>query len=449
LNLHQEKKLIHLKICVIGLGYVGMTLSLALAQRGETVLGIDRDKNLIHRISKGDIHLSEPGLRDLLKKHLGRSFSASHRSEEGSSGEVHIICVNTPISKEEEPDMSPLTDATRAVARNLKKGDLVVLRSTVSPGTTRKTLIPILQETGLRPGRDFGICVAPERTIEGKALAELENLPQIIGGFDTESAERASGLFSKITGKIRVVSSMEAAEMVKLVDNCYRYATFAIANELALACEAIGIDSYEVIETANWEYPRNQIKRPGAGVGGGCLPKDTKILMQTMTGTGTEPVLFRAAEHVNQGMPLHICRIIDEFHSSNGISKEDSKVLVLGFAFKGRPEVNDTRNSPGGILANALHEAGYRVLGYDPAVEDARIEAFHATPCVLRKGFRDATTVVTMNDNPKFGLIDLEELSETMSDPSMIFDGWKILDASAIRRKGITFKILGNGTSVA
>ncbi len=432
---------------VIGLGYVGLTLSLKLASLGETVHAVDRKEDVIKTLLAGKAHISEPGLEEHLQRTLGTSFFPSTVYPEAGKSSTHILCVNTPLGADGKPDIEPLREAATALSSNLTPGDLVIVRSTVPPGATRSIVLSALEAgSGLGCGRDFSACVAPERTIEGNALAELGRLPQIIGGFDEKSAELASGFWRRVTEKVRVVSSMEAAELTKLLDNSYRYATFAIGNELGLACEAMGLDSREIIEAANWEYPRNDIKLPGAGVGGGCLPKDSAMLADAMRAAGVEPRLLEAARAVNEGMPRRISEYVMEFHRRHGIERQSSKILVLGFAFKGRPEVSDTRHSPGGYLSRLLSEHGYRVWGYDPAVDPDRIAEFGAVPCGSpEEGFARATSIIAMNDNPRWSELDLERLITLQANSSLVVDGWKVFDEGKIRRKGTYFKRLGNG----
>jgi len=436
-----------LAVSILGLGYVGMTLSLKLAEAGQNVFGVDCNESIVRTLMQGRVHLSEPGLQELLGKHLGKRFFPSTRLPPHHHGSSYVICVNTPVDSVGRIDLSPLTAAASDVGRSLREGDLVAVRSTVPPGTTRRMVVPTLEScSGLQAGRDFGVCVAPERTVEGKALAELGRLPQIIGGFDASSAEAGQALFRSVTPDTRVVSSMEAAEMVKLLDNCYRYAVFAIGNEFGLACEALGLDAAEVIEAANWHYPRNDIKMPGAGVGGGCLPKDARMMIDAMKRSGVSPTLLRAARKVNEGMPRRIFEIVDGFHAANRIPKNRSKILILGFAFKGKPQVNDTRHSPGGYLSRLLRKSGYNVCGYDPAVSEDQIRSFGAEPCEVQEGFMQATAAVAMNDNPTFADLDLAKLSRRMSSPCLIVDGWRILDDSRLgAREGVIFRRLGNG----
>jgi len=432
---------------VIGLGYVGLTLSLKLAEAGETVYGVDSNQKVVRSLQEGTVHIREPGIEKLLKKHLGSRFFPSQTPPEPGSASTHILCVNTPVSTDGTPDFSHLSQAARSLSASLSKGDLVVVRSTVPPGATRRIVLPELERgSGLRCGEEFYLCVAPERTVEGNALAELGRVPQIIGGFDEKSSELCRSFFSRIVQDIKTVSSMEAAEMTKLMDNCYRYVTFALGNELGVACEALGLDATEVISAANWKYPRNDIKMPGAGVGGGCLPKDSSMLAAAMRNAGLEPRVLAAAREVNEYMPIHIMERIKDFHKEHSIPPERSKILILGFAFKGRPEVNDTRHSPGGILSKRLVDEGFNVWGYDPAVTEEQISAFGAKPCKdLEDGFRAATCVVVMNNNQRWSNLDLEPLLSLQSNSSLVIDGWGVLRMPNSKPRGITYKRLCDG----
>ncbi len=432
--------------CVIGLGYVGLTLSLKLVDSGEEVYGLERNPEIVQRLLLGKLHINEPGLKPLLSKHLGKGFVPSTEPPAPGQASTHILCVNTPVGRRARPDLMPLKEAARQVSTFISRGDLVVVRSTIPPGCTRSVVLPQLERSKMRCGTDLYLAVAPERTVEGQALAELGKLPQIIGGLDPRSALKAKRFFAKITPKLRVVSSLEAAEMTKLLDNSYRYATFAIGNELGLACEAMGLDGEEVIKAANWQYPRNNIKLPGAGVGGGCLPKDSAILRHAMRRAGISPRILEAARQVNEGMPSKVLQHIDGFHQEHGIRPQDSKILVLGFAFKGRPKVNDTRHSPGGALCRMLVEKGYGVWGYDPAVETEKIRAFGAVPCsTVEEGFSRATCIVAMNDNPMWSRLDLDALSLLQSNSSLIMDGWRVLREPGTSKPGVRFRRLGNG----
>ena len=432
---------------IIGLGYVGLTLSLKLADLGEMIYAIERKQEVVDSLLAGKPHISEPGLEGYLGKYLGKRFFPSTEPPQAGLASTHILCVNTPMGTSGKPDLSPLREAAVKLSSYISKGDLAVVRSTVPPGATRSVVLPEIEKgSGFMCGADFHLCVAPERTMEGKAISELGKLPQVIGGFNRTSSRLAAQFFGRITSKIRTVSSMEAAELTKLLDNSYRYTAFAIGNEFGLACEALGLDSHEVIEAANWEYPRNDIRLPGAGVGGGCLPKDSSMLADAMKEAGVSPKILLAAREINEGMPREILDRVIDFHRTHLIPPEESKILILGFAFKGRPEVNDTRHSPGGHLSKMLIDQGFNVQGYDPAVVSDKIRQFGAVPCrTVEEGFENATCVVTMNDNPRWSDLDLGKLSALQTNSSLIIDGWKVLNENKIKEKGVLFRRLGDG----
>jgi UDP-N-acetyl-D-mannosaminuronic acid dehydrogenase len=432
---------------VIGLGYVGLTLSLKLASLGEQVYAVERKPEIVEMLLEGESHISEPGIEEILERYLGDRFLPSTQPPRTGYSDSHVICVNTPLDCSGMPDLSSLKDASQSLSRYISTGDLVVIRSTVPPFTTRRVVLPAIEDgSGLKCGDGFHLCVAPERTVEGNALEELGKLPQIIGGYDRASTEAGSRLFRIITDNVRPVSSMEAAEMTKLLDNSYRYAIFALANEFGLACDHLGLDAREVIDSANWEYPRNDIKLPGAGVGGGCLPKDSSILIESMREIGFGAKMLTAAKEVNEGMPMHVAATVREFHDRHRIPRERSKVLVLGLAFKGRPEVKDTRNSPGGKLSRVLVDDGFRVYGFDPAVGEEHIREFGAVPVRnVEEGFRDATCVVAMNDNPRWESLDLSALTQLQSNSSLVIDGWNVLDETSIAKRNVYFKRVGDG----
>jgi UDP-N-acetyl-D-mannosaminuronic acid dehydrogenase len=211
-------------------------------------------------------------------------------------------------------------------------------------------------------------------------------------------------------------------------------------------CEALGLDSREVIRAANWEYPRNDIKLPGAGVGGGCLPKDSSMLIDAMKKAGLKPRIMAAAKDINENMPEKILERVEEFHEKHAISPKESKILIMGFAFKGRPEVNDTRHSPGGHLCRMLNERGYAVFGFDPAVTREQIATYGAQVCqTAEEGFSGATCVIAMNDNPRWGQLDLSNLSTLLTNSSLVIDGWDVLERGQIEKESVYFWRLGDG----
>ncbi|MFC1612669.1 nucleotide sugar dehydrogenase, partial [Patescibacteria group bacterium] len=283
------------QICVIGMGYVGLTLALTFSDLGFKVIGVEKREKVINSLTQGRAHFFEAGLNQILKRELGKSFKFLTNLEESLS-DIYIVAVGTPADFGRKPDFSGLKEVSQQIGKVLKKDDLIILRSTVSPGTTRSFVIPLLeQESGLRAGTDFYVSFAPERTIEGDALNELKTLPQVIGGINSKSALYTADFFNKITLQTILVNSLEAAEMVKLANNLCRDVNFGFANELALICDKFNLDANEVIEAANSGYPRNKIASPSPGVGGYCLTKDPYILADAVEKKGYSPKLILSA----------------------------------------------------------------------------------------------------------------------------------------------------------
>jgi len=248
-----------MNICIIGLGYVGLTLALSMADSGIRVYGVDSKKETVDSLKKGNSTISEKDSEKILIKTLNQEFFVSEKIP-NEEIDAFIISVGTPLNENKSPIMDHIINSSTDVGRKLKKGQMVILRSTIPVGTTREIVIPILEkESNLQSGNDFDVVFAPERTAEGVALLELKTNPQIIGGLTEIGMDRASQLFSKMTSTIVPVSSIESAEMVKLIDNTYRDVHFAYANEIAIICEMLNINARECIEKANFNYSRNKI----------------------------------------------------------------------------------------------------------------------------------------------------------------------------------------------
>ena len=249
-------------ISVIGLGYVGLTLAVSLADVGFKVTGIDSNEEIVDKLNQGIPHIHEIGLESLLKFHIGKNLTVQSTSSQSDS-DVYILCVQTPIDENNEPILEYLNGATQYVADNLSKNNLVIIRSTVPIGTTRTNIIPLLEESSnLNSDKDFYVSSAPERTIAGKALKEIRELPQVIAGFNSTSLQLANNLFNKLTSTIVNVDSLEEAELIKLMDNSFRDLIFAYSNQIALIADNYNIDTSKLIQAANEGYPRNNIPKP-------------------------------------------------------------------------------------------------------------------------------------------------------------------------------------------
>lgn len=436
------------EVCIIGLGYVGLTLAVSLADVGFRVVGVDKNKSVIQSLQRGNAHFHEVGLDALLGFHVNKSFFVKSALDSEDS-DVYIICVDTPIGRERKANTKNFEDACLLVGKILKKEDLVIVRSTVPVGTCRNIVLPNLEKSsGLIGGGDFYVACAPERTVAGKALEELRKLPQIVGGLDTASAELTSNLFRNLTPTIVNVDSLEVAEMIKLVDNTFRDFIFAYSNELALICDRLNLDTVKLIRAANEGYSRNRIPMPSPGVGGSCLTKDTYIFMEIAARAGYEAKLTRIAREINEYMPVYVAEKIANFCKANGRDLSEVKIFVIGFAFKGEPETSDTRKSSTLDLVKHLRTFNEhtKIFGYDPVVSSEEIKKFGVIPCTLETGFENANCVIIMNNHKSYANMDIYRLLNKMNKPSLFFDGWHIFSREVVTKvEGIVCDGFGVG----
>lgn len=418
-------------MAVLGLGYVGLTLSTVLSDIGFTVTGIDCDSDLIKNLNKSIPHFHEKGLPQLLVDiSRGESPPTYQSTLSSSCAEVYIVTVGTPILRPSlKPNLDYVINATSEVGSVLKKGDLVILRSTIPVGTTRSVVIPTLEKaSGLVVGRDFDVAFCPERTVEGKALVELRQLPQVIGGFNFQSSQRAKALFGNVTPTIIDLGSLEASEMLKIMDNTYRDIRFAYSNQMALICEKLNLDLSPIVRAANQGYNRNSIPLPSPGVGGACLSKDPYILSSVCENIGIDPVIFTKARDINESMPLHVVDIVLASVEANSSSSPPS-IFVLGFAFKGFPETADIRDSPTIALVDELHKRNTHILGHDPLVTDSKISALNVIPSSLEEGFLTADAVIVMINHPCYLDLSVTSLVENRNHHLTLMDGWNLFQS--------------------
>ncbi|KAB7744797.1 nucleotide sugar dehydrogenase [Nostocoides sp. F2B08] len=424
-----------LTVGVIGLGYVGLTLTAALARAGHTVYGVDTSPVVLEGVRSRRLHLQEPGVQETLEDCLGTTVHVDETLPVRSYDAV-FIAVNTSIDKRHEVRLGPLLAATASVAERCPRDTLVVVRSTVPIGTTRTMVHPLLQEAWGRPL----LCMAPERTIQGQALREIVELPQVVGGIDERSLEAGAALFEQISSTVVPVSSTDAAEMVKLTNNAHTDLIYGFGNEVALIAGQHGVDPLEVIAACNLDYPRPDLSRPGF-VGGACLTKDPHILMGCTPGYSTPMV--RAARQVNEELPRHIAlQVLRLLHESRG-STTGGTVAVLGWACKGTPPTDDVRGTAVETLVPPLLAAGVRVLGHDPLVPDPIIRELGGEPGGLEATLRGVDGVVVVTDHPLYRSLDLESLSPD-GPPSFVYDVWRILDEPMLTGAGIAYASVGH-----
>jgi UDP-N-acetyl-D-mannosaminuronic acid dehydrogenase len=421
-------------IGVVGMGYVGLTLSAAMARAGNVVYGVDVQPAVLESLVRGRPHIFEPGVEEVFAELVGSTISVG--PELPRTGlDAAVICVSTPIDEAtHEPNLANLAAATRDIARWCGPETLVVVRSTVPIGTSRAVVLPPLLEAWGRAR----LAMAPERTIQGQALRELVELPQVIGGLDAESLAAGVDVFRGMAREVVTVSSLETAEMVKLSNNCHTDLIYAFGNEIALVAEGHGLDPLEVIRAANLHYPRPDLCKPGY-VGGGCLSKDPYIMIDS---TRREPFLVGGARQLNEYMPVHVARtVVDMLREERG-STVGARLSVLGWAYKGWPPTDDMRGTPIALMMPIFAEAGVTVLGHDPLVTDDVIRAYGGEPVSLDKAFSEAEGVLVINDHPDYRDVHVDAVLSGPR-PLFVYDSWRIFDEAAVTAAGVRYGGLG------
>jgi len=343
-----------MRIGIVGLGYVGLPLALAFAEEGHDVVGVDSDPRKVAASARGESYL-EDGASGRLAA-VSERVAGSPGYEELVACEAVLIAVPTPLTRNREPDLGPLVAAGSALAGVLREGQLVVLESTTYPGTTRERLAPLLEESGLAAGRDFNLAYSPERVDPGRTDFTLRGTPKIVGGMTPACLERAVGLYGRVCDEIVTVSGPEPAELAKLLENVFRSVNIALVNELAMLCDRMGIDVWEVVDAASSKPYGFMRFDPGPGMGGHCLPVDPFYLSWKAREYGQPTEFVELAGEVNQRMPEFCAERIAR--ALNDLSKpvRGSRVLILGVSYK--PGVGDLRESPAIKIMSLLAKSG-------------------------------------------------------------------------------------------
>ncbi|MEO1488372.1 MAG: nucleotide sugar dehydrogenase [Pseudomonadota bacterium] len=433
-------------IVVVGLGYVGLTLGVALAQRGYRIVGLEKRAEVVEQTNAGKAHFSEAGLDKALQAVIASGhFTACNELAGDISAQSYIITVGTPlIEGSTKPRLDMIERASREVADHMDDGALVVLRSTVKIGTTRNIVRPVLEASGKR----FHLSMCPERTLEGAALKELAQLPQIVSGDSVEAADRADALFRNLTRATVRVSDLETAEMIKLIDNTSRDVRFAFANEVARACDAIGIDGGEVIRAGKFEYPRTDVALPGL-VGGPCLEKDPHILMASLAEFDTSLEITAASRLVNERQPSETVQAIVDRLAQRG--EAPYRVAVAGIAFKGRPETDDLRGSMSLKVIDCLMNRPEisEVVLYDGVVSRADLEGLRLEVRIeddVLKASAGCHVLVIGNNHPEYANLDLDACVDGMAEGGFVYDYWAhLVERPPPQLRGRYFTV-GNNT---
>jgi UDP-N-acetyl-D-mannosaminuronic acid dehydrogenase len=395
---------------------------------------------VVAALAAGRAHLFEPGLDDGLAQWLGTRIRVADALP-ARALDAAVICVSTPVDPASgRPQLDNLRAAARHVAERAGAETLTVVRSTVPVGASRAIVLPELAARCPAPR----LAMAPERTIQGQALRELEELPQVVGGIDATSAEAAAALFGRLTRRVVRVSSLETAELVKLVNNCHTDLIYGYGNEVALLAERWGLDPLEVIQAANIDYPRPDLCKPGF-VGGGCLSKDPYILLSAAAATGHTPPLIGAARRLNEALPLRVAeRLIELIRRGRGTA-EGAKLAVLGWAYKGWPPTDDMRGAPITPMLPLFRAAGLELRGHDYLVAPDVIAGLGAAPLPVEAVFAGADAVLITVNHPEYAKLELPARLATLRRPAVLYDTWRILDEETVRQAGVAYAAIGYG----
>ena len=364
-------------IAVIGLGYVGLPLSLQFARSGTIVIGLDVDPTKIAAINSGRTYIKHIPDSSIAEVVGGGKFSASTDFRRVSEAGAVIVCVPTPLTKTREPDLSYVLNTGRAIAPHLKRGSLVVLESTTYPGTTEEDLRAVLEEgSGLKAGSDFHLAFSPEREDPGNPKSKVAKIPKVVGGYTPACLDKAVALYARAVETVVPVSSCRVAEATKLLENIFRSVNIALVNELKMIYAAMGIDIWEVIEAAKTKPFGFMPFYPGPGLGGHCIPIDPFYLAWKAREFGKHTRFIELAGEINTAMPDYVIGRLIEALNAQRKALNGSKILLVGLAYK--PDVDDVRESPTFVLMDRLKVRGAEIAYYDPHVPEIGPTREHA-----------------------------------------------------------------------
>ncbi len=390
-----------MKIGIVGLGYVGLPLAVAFAEAGHELVGLDSDQRKVEGVNAGRSHIED--IADATLSPLAERLRATANPADLASCEALIICVPTPLTGSREPDLTYLLDSATALSQVLQPEQLVVLESTTYPGTTRERLLPILEESGLSAGRDFHLAFSPERIDPGRTDYTVRTTPKLVGGLTPACAERARELYELICDEVVVLSSPEAAELSKLLENIFRSVNIALVNELAQLCDRLGIDVWEVVDAAATKPFGFMRFEPGPGMGGHCLPVDPFYLAFKAREHDFYPEFVELAGKVNQTQPAYCVERIERALNDAGKPVNGSKILLLGVSYKAG--VGDTRESPALKIAARLRALGGDVSYHDPHVP--RLPELDLSSAGLAEALAAADVAAIVTAHPE---LDYEEV---------------------------------------
>ena len=390
---------------IVGMGYVGLPLAVEFAEAGQRVICVDINVGRIASLRRGESYIEDVPSERL--RDIAPNLEPTTRMGRLALADAIIVCVPTPLTANREPDLGPLTAAAAALSDVLQAGQLVVLESTTYPGTTRDRVLPLLEETGLSAGRDFHVAFSPERVDPGRTDYTLRTTPKIIGGLTPACRARAEALYGLVCDQVVPVTTLEVAEMAKLLENIFRSVNIALVNELGMLADRMDIDIWEVVDAAATKPFGFMRFDPGPGMGGHCLPVDPFYLSWKARELDFSTEFIELAGKVNQQMPYYCVQKIEGALNDAAKSVRGSKVLVLGVAYK--PGVSDIRESPALKIIARLQELGAEVLYHDPHVPELTRFGLESTPLAAAVAQADLAALVTAHPS-----VDHAEVAESV-----------------------------------
>ncbi len=402
-------------VCVIGMGYVGLPLAVEACNAGLHVDGYDVSQRKIDILNAGDSDVDDippETVADLVGKGILENTTDPSVI---SKADIILICVPTPLNKTKDPDVSFILDATQKIRKFIKKGTVVVLESTTYPGTTEELILPIIEETGMKIGEDFFLAFSPERVDPGNPTYQTHNTPKVVGGITPTCTKIASAFYEKIIDSVVVVSSTKAAEMVKLLENTFRSVNIGLVNELALMCDRLGVDVWEIIAAASTKPFGFMPFYPGPGLGGHCIPIDPHYLSWKLKSLNYYAHFIELAGEINSHMPTYVVEQVADLLNRFGKPIKDSKIVLLGMAYKN--DISDVRESPSLDLLELLESRGADIVYNDPLVGSIMWKGERLDSVELSDELLESADLVLISTNHKS--YDWERIA---SKSKLIFD---------------------------
>jgi nucleotide sugar dehydrogenase len=431
-------------VCVVGLGRVGLPTAAIFADSGFKVLGVDIDEKVVSGINSGACRFyDEPGLKELVEK-VTRSEKLTASCDVSScipKSDLIIMCVPTPVSESKVPNFSYILKASSEVAKSLRKGTLIIIESTVSPGTIEDVIIPLIEkESGMKATKDFGVASCPERTNPGESLNKMHSVPRVIGGIDARSTEIAGMIYKYVLNvPIVSVSNPKTANAVKLTENIFRDVNIALMSEFAILYEKLGIDAIEVINACatKWNFIPHY---PGAGVGGPCLPANAYYIINEGLKVGYIPYLVRMAREINDRMPEHVVTLVTEALNKIGKVVSKSKIVILGVSYK--PNVHDLQMTPFKNIFHGLELMSASIAIYDPMFKGETVFGVTAA-LTMEEALKAADCIIIGTSHEEFKKMDLARVAKICNSPAALVDTQNIIVPSKAKELGFSYAGVG------